>query len=275
MIINTEYFTSQEVRRIFRDKANRQDKLFVALALAKGVLNPRFMQSTPTAVLRISDKEVDAKYGTRMYGNSFLPKFRYKENLKLKRYIPEQQYNPLVKTKIDRSTQLDSGIPLALFTSNMLNDVVGLSERKEIAKYYYIHSLFYNSIAKSRKFKKTSLRIAEGLYAKSTYNFTPEKDGLLDLQEKGRVVVYDVLDSKGKNNAASAFEIATYWKDNFLFDEIILSFDTVDPSVDFSSQIIVILPEIDDSFRGRFERKIRTEFNYNIALNNGFAELTI
>lgn len=275
MIIRNENITTAEVRRLLRDSTNRVDSFFIGLALAKNALNFRFMQSTPTAVKRLQGNEAVGKYGTSRYGNLSIPKLRYKENYNYKRVVPESQYNPLNKTTITNGTKLGKGIQLSAFTNGQLNNTRTLSGRKELAKYFYLQSLLINGFNSNRgKFKKSSLDVVEGLFTAET-NQTLESGGILDLQTKGRAVVYEVKDSKGNNDPAAAFNVATYWKDNMLFDELILSFDTVDPNVGFTAQIIVTMPEVDDKYKGTFRRNVRTEYNYNVALRDGLAEFAV
>jgi len=189
--------------------------------------------------------------------------------------VPESQYNPLNKTTITNGTKLGKGIQLSAFTNGQLNNTRTLSGRKELAKYFYLQSLLINGFNSNRgKFKKSSLDVVEGLFTAET-NQTLESGGILDLQTKGRAVVYEVKDSKGNNDPAAAFNVATYWKDNMLFDELILSFDTVDPNVGFTAQIIVTMPEVDDKYKGTFRRNVRTEYNYNVALRDGLAEFAV
>ena len=68
MIIRNENISVQDVRRLLRDPANRADNLFIGTALAKNVLNFRFMQSTPSAVKRIASTKTEAKDGSVKYG---------------------------------------------------------------------------------------------------------------------------------------------------------------------------------------------------------------
>ena len=275
MIIRNENITTAEVRRLLREPSNRTDSFFLGFALARNALNFRFAQSTPTALKRLNGFEPDAKYGTNRYGRLNIPKLRYLESLNFKFILPESQYNPLNKTEINNGTKIGPRTPISLFTNGLLNNLRTLAERKEIAKYFYLQSLLINAFNSNKsKFRKASLSVVEGLYAPET-NQTLEAGGILDLQTKGRAVVYEVRNTNGELDPAAAFNIATYWKDNMLFDELILSFDTVDPNVDYTAQIIVTMPEVDDKYKGPFRRKVRTEYNYNIALTDGLAEFAV
>lgn len=275
MIIRNENISVQDVRRLLRDPANRADNLFIGTALAKNVLNFRFMQSTPSAVKRISSTKTEAKYGSVKYGNLDIPKLRYKDNLTFKKIVPEQQYNPVTFTEINNGTKLAFNIPLSTFTGEFLKNKTSLLDRKGIAKHFYLQTLLMNGVQNnSGRFSRTNLSVAEGLFTPEA-NYTITDGNILELQTKGRAVVYDVRDNNGANDPAAAFNIAQYWKDSMMFDELILSFDTVDPSVTYTAQIIVTMPEVDDKYTGNFRRLVRTEFNFNSALQNGLAELVV
>jgi len=275
MIIRNENITTADIRRLLRDPANRTDKFLIGFALARGILNTGYAQSTPGSVKRIVSLDPNGKYGTKVYGNSGTRKLKYIDGLKFDKIIPEKQYNPLRATEINNGTKLNSSIPLSLYTGKYINDFSTLDERKQIAKYFYLHSIMMNAVINnSGRFSKHRLSVVEGLYSPET-NQTITSDSILDLQTKGRVAVYEVKGLDGKNDPAATFNVACYWKDSALFDEIILSYDTVDPNVEYTAQIIVTMPEVTDLYKGSFSRNIRTEFNYNTALKNGLAELAV
>lgn len=275
MIIRNENITTTDIRRLLRDPANRADDFLIGFALAKELLNFRYMQSTPTAVKRIQSNEPVGKYGTRIYGNSSVPKLRYIDGLRFKNIIPEKQYNPVLASDITNGTKLGDGIPLSTFAGSALNSKTTVTDRKEVAKYFYLHSMMMNGVRNNTgRFGKHSLIVSEGLYAPET-NQTVTSGSILDLQTKGRAVVYEVRNLEGNLDSAATFNIASYWKDTALFDEIILSYDTVDPSVEYTAQIIVVMPEVSDLYKGTFNRSVRTEYNYNVALKDGLAELVV
>jgi hypothetical protein len=275
MIIRNENISTADIRRLLRDPANRTDEFLIGFALAREVLNFRYMQSTPTAVKRIESKEPLFKYGTTVYGNPTIPKLRYKDGLRFKKIVPEKQYNPVLMTSINNGTKLGQGLSLSTFTGSTLNSKATLADRKKVAKHLYLQTLLLNGVSNNKgRFGKYSVNVAEGLYAPET-NQTVTSGSILDLQTKGRAVVYEVTNLEGKNDPAAAFNVASYWKDTMMFDDLILSYDTVDPSVEYTAQIIVTMPEVTDKYVGDFRRNVQTEYNYNVALKNGLAELAV
>lgn len=275
MIISNENISVAEVRRLLRDPANREDDLLIGTALAKNALNFRFMQSTPTACKRIVPAAPAGKYGTARFGNTNVPKLRYRDNFQYNKIIPEYQYNPVVMSEIRNGTKLGEGLPLSLFTGKYLKSKTSLKDRKGVAKHFYLQTLLMNGVRNnSGRFSKAGLNVVEGLFAPET-GYTITSGNILELQTEGRAVVYNVTNLSGANDPAAAFNIAQYWKDAMLFDELILSYDTVDPSLDYTAHIIVIMPSVDDKYNGNFRRIVKTQYNYNTALENGLAELVV
>lgn len=273
MIINSDSVTTAQIRQLLRDPANREDDLLVGLSLAVGAISPFYAQSTPSACLQIEGPFPTAKYGTGKLGAYGRPKMRYREDIKQKRIVPDPQYNPLRATKTSNGMKLGKGMPLSMFSFSNLSKL-SATEAREFSKYAYLHSLILNGIrANTDRFSKYSIELVECLYYPEE-NQTVTPGSRLDLMRSGRVAVFEVKSKEGSDTSAT-FEVARYIKDNALFEELILSYDTLDPNQRCTGQIIVIMPEVDDFYKGDFRRKVCTEYNFNSALREGLAELTV
>ena len=283
MIIKRPTITTRGVRSKLREPNNRNDDLFINYCISKGVLDPRYKMAAPTGVNRIIGKEPTAKFGTKTYGSSTFKKLKYKEFLGqelLQQVVVENKYNPANMADITSGTKLNKGIRIGPFVANLesqmgqstLNDIKSLEERKKIARHYYMQSLLMTGFVNNEdRFGKYNLVITEGLYLpETTETLTP--DDIKDLATKGRAVVYEVIDSAGQMAPEMTFDVAHYWKDNFLFDNLILSYDTVDPNKPFNAQIVVTMPEVDLYYKGSFSRKVSTEFNFKMLIDDGLAE---
>ena len=281
MIIRRDTITTREVRSKLREPNNREDDMFIAFCVSLGVLNPSFKSDSPGEVKRVVGKDPKAKFGTRMYGQGHTSKNKFKEDLKINRVLPEKQFNPMNKSDISSGTKLGKGIPLGRFVATQslsqatLNDIPNLSERKELARHYYMYAVMMQAFQNSRdKFsQKYSLSVTEGYYLPETTE-TLTSGGIKDLASKGRAVVFEVMDQEGNNAPEKTYEFAVYLKDNHLFEKLILSYDTVDPNTDYNVQVVVTMPEISEKFTGSFSRKIATEYNYNLLVDNALAEVT-
>ena len=271
------YITTPKVRRLFRDPANREDELLIGTALSNGAISPNFVNPIPGSVTRIVGKDPIAKYGTTVYGTSDLfaePKSRYKENLRYKTILPEKQYDPLQQNAIHDFTALGPGITMAKFSGNGLSTKTSFESRQQVAKYFYLHSLLLRAVKTNPgKFGNYNIMVPEGLYKPDAGDPTP--DSILDLQTTGRAVTYMVIGPDGKPSTSGAFEVAHYWKDNALFEKMVLAYDTIDRAIPLTAQIIMVMPEVDSIYVGDYKREVGTEFNYNVALQDGLAKLSL
>lgn len=280
MIIRRDTITTREARAKLREPKNREDNLFISFCVSLGILNPSFKSDQPGEVKRVVGAEPKAKFGTRMYGQGNTSKVKYKEDFQLSRIVPEKQFNPMNKSDISSGTKLGKGITLGRFVATQslsqatLNNIPTLAERKELARHYYMYAYMMQAFQNSRdKFSQNySLSVTEGYYLPETTE-TLTSGGIKDLATKGRAVVFEVMDQEGNNAPEKNFEFAVYLKDNHLFEKLILSYDTVDPNTDYNAQVVVIMPEISEKFTGSFSRKIATEFNYNLLVDNALAEV--
>ena len=54
---------------------------------------------------------------------------------------------------------------------------------------------------------------------------------------------------------------------------MILSYDTVDPTGKLRAQIILIMPELDETFSARYNRKVETHFNNQLQSQDELVEI--
>jgi len=287
--VNFNKITTRQARALLRDPNNRNDGTFVGAIVAKNIIGKDYFVSIAKRMRTYFGKDSKVKYSKKSLINSATIR-RYKENLGLSRILPSPIYDPIKLEKIDTGTKLGGGIPLSLFVSspgtratvNHLNN----SERKQIAKQFYCHVPLIEGFRNSEKFKKHSLIVTEGLVKKQSGESLVAGD-IRDLQTQGRAVVYEVLNSKGQNDAYATFELANYWKDNHLFQGLILHYDSLDPVVEdpisgrfdenvilekdkiYHAEIIVVMPKVDNNYRGIYQRKVRTDINFRTFITDG------
>ena len=287
--INVNKITTRQARALLRDPNNRNDETFIGAMLAKNIIGADYIVSVARRLRTYFGKDAKVKYSKKSLVNSSVIR-RYKENIGLGKILPSPIYDPVKLDKINTGTKLGAGIPLSMFVSspgtratiNHLTD----SERKDIAKRFYCHVPLIEGFRNNQSFKKNSLIVTEGLVKKQDGESLVAGD-IRDLQTQGRVAVYEVLNSKGQNDAYATFELANYWKDNNLFQGLILHYDSIDPVTQnatsgrfdenavldknkvYHAEIIVVMPKVDNYYRGRFERKVRTDINFKTFIDDG------
>ena len=95
------------------------------------------------------------------------------------------------------------------------------------------------------------------------------------MRSKGRAVVFELRDQKGKVDHEATFELAKIWSDAGTFDKLILDYDTYDPSGELNTQIIIEVPDI-KSYNGiKFARNVQTVFNNNVQSNDALVEIQL
>ena len=81
-------------------------------------------------------------------------------------------------------------------------------------------------------------------------------------KEDGRLVAYQVIDREGKIDHSATFDIAEYWKDYCFYEKMLtLDYDIYNPDGSLTSQIVVEMPEVTESFDLNFGLGISTIYN--------------
>tara|TARA_B100000497_G_scaffold123998_2_gene157676 strand:+ start:4364 stop:6874 length:2511 start_codon:yes stop_codon:yes gene_type:complete len=284
--ISNSDIDASKARSRLRDISNRNNSAFISHLLSEGVISRewnspipkgtgRIISSDATPVSSSSDMDrIGSQTENRL--SAFIPK-RANPHI-----LPEEVYNPYKQKEITATTKLAEGITLSKFLGSddptNIDFIRDQSVRVELAKYLYIHARIIKLIQDNKtEFKDVNLEVAESIYRPGpSETITP--GSLNDLKLKGRTVVYNVVDNSGRSNPSRAFEVAVFLKDNSVYDEFILSYDTLDLDLDtgkelLSCRIIITLPEIDKNWVGIFNRKVKTEFNYNDLTSGDMVEV--
>lgn len=275
--IAPQTMTPRAVRSKLRDTANRNNTTFINSLIEEGNLCKDFTTPTPSGIGRVVDGESTSFYADRSANLTketsqvvFIPR-----NI-VKQFVPDPIYNPLnlgrdAITSITAKTKLSGNVSISKFlgTEDPINIKYIRNEetKRQIAKHLYLQTLILNKIQKDQtQFEGVNLEVTEGIYRPGNgETITP--NSINDLKSKGRAVVYKAVDNQGNANQSRLFDIAVYLKDNAYFDQLILSYDTVECDHNglplLTARLIIIMPKLDDSFKGTFRREVFTEFNNN------------
>lgn len=191
-------------------------------------------------------------------------------------WIPNPNFNVFNASSISTSMALARGVKLAMFTGSMGNrgGIGHLSEmeKRQVAMNFSPQADLVNGFKKVGFSETHDLVVTEGIYKpESTEKLTP--NGLKHKATKGRVVVYEVH-GPGGMDPIKTVEVAEYWKDMHLFDELILSYDTLDPhQTAVNAEIIVVMPEI-NSFPVSFKRNVSSTYNYMPLARDALASIS-
>ena len=271
--------TTGVVRSKIRDTANKTNTAFVGQAVAEGVVSPKIAQTAPEGIGRVVSGGSTPKIGQTKIGNAnaytgldpFLPK-KVRVNL-----IPDPLYNPDFQDAITEKTKLAPGVSIAKFLAGSgnatnFNFIKNQQQRRDLARHLYYHAEVLRSVNTNKTaFGNYRLTVVEGIYRPGP-DEKITSGSLNDLKLKGRAVVYQLIDNKGKKDVSAMFDLAEYWKDTLYFDKLILHYDEINPDEELEAQIILVLPEIDTDWKGTFNREVETQYNGNKLANGELVE---
>lgn len=261
--VSSKPLTTSAARSKMRDPVNRGNSTFVSEMLSNQTICVDYNNPTPPGIGRVISGGAVPEDGETPIGNGSIVRRSFKPSESKVELAPDREYNPDYAGQITSSTKLAQGIAIAKFLGSddptNLNFVKSAEERKKIARYYYVHAQIMKSLQlDTDKFKDYTLVVAEGLYRPGPQE-TVTAGSINDLKQKGRAVVYNLVDRTGRSNATTLFDLAAYWKSKIYYDRMILSYDTIDCQL--NARLIVVLPELDANWNGTVTRTVETEFN--------------
>lgn len=181
-------------------------------------------------------------------------------------YTPDPLYNPEFQKEINGRTKLGPGISLSKFLGGYgdqwtINHIGNRQDRLEIARHLYMQAQAMKIVSTDTgQFADLRLIVAEGWY-RAGPNEVLDPTSINYKMTQGRAVVYELIDDEGEINLEKTFDLAVYWKDNLKFEKLILDYDIYDPDGSLNAQIILVMPELDESWNTTFTNEIETRFN--------------
>ena len=183
----------------------------------------------------------------------------------------------------------------------------GSADRKQIARNLVLHAQAMQTIISNPAFYEYRLIVSEGIYEPNPIHQVQETpvgtqeeakklahgkgpDGWLakipvyqgekptansinDLRRTGRAVVYQLIDKNGKTDPQKTFDLAVFWKDYINYDKLTLDYDTFSPSGELTSQIVLEMPKVLDSWDVKFKFDIETTYNGELQTKNELLEI--
>lgn len=188
-------------------------------------------------------------------------------------YLVDPVYNPQFRSSINSSTKLAPGITCAKFlgspgTRTQFEQIT--VDRTQIARNLYLQAQAMRAVIQNSDFNNHRLIVAEGVY-KPALQESPS--GINELKQDGRAVVYQLIGKDGKIDRRKSFDLAVYWKDFLQFDKLVLDYDTFDPSGEFSTQVVLIMPTVNETFDISFKKEVETVYNGKLQSKNELLEI--
>ena len=289
-------YTTEEVRAKMREKTNRDFGEFTAYQVASGVLNSNYVNAVPEKFGKVSvTSTAQSQRGLNQIGQvrgvSQVQKFKTDQRKIKFNIVPELKFkNAIIDPfNVNTNTIINHDFSIGKFIgindhgkfNTLSNDV-----KQQIAKNYFIMSELMKTVSNSNHtptdFESYSLEVVEGYYAPETYGVgAPGKlqeekltaDSILDLRNKGRAIVFELRNQKGQIDLEKTFDLALAWVEVGYFDNLILDYDSYDPSGELNAQIIIAIPEITNFTNIKFERQVQTLYNNNVQSNDALVEV--
>lgn len=281
--LSTTDMTSKEIRSKLRDLNNRNNDAFISNAVATGKLNSGYSTTTAPSVGRISGRSGTQRRGSTRIGNRGSNNFGDFTPSGIpanKRFVPDLSYIILNTDNVTSSTKIAEGVTVSNFlsgsgeTSNF--NTTRKEDRAKIARNLQANAYamkWVNNNRTSGTFADYTLNVVEGYYVPSATE-TLEADDIKDLATKGRAVVYELINNNsGQVDNRKTYELAVYLKDVIQYDKLILDYDNYDPFGSINAQLIITVPEINESYTTVFDRQIETRFNNAVQSNSDFVEV--
>ena len=274
--LSNQTLTAKACRSKLRDPANRANQTFIGSLLEEGTLCEEYNNPTPPGIGRIIDGESTTFQASRAADALHVTNnVIYIPRNVVKQFVPDPIYNPLNLgfesiTSVTAKTKLGPNISVSKFlgTEDPVNIKYIRDEeiKRDILKHLYLQTIILKKVQENTTdFEGVTLEVTEGLYRPGSGE-TVTPGSINDLKSKGRAVVYKAVNIEGNTVNSRLFDIAAMLKDNAYYEQLILSYDTIECSDDqpiLSARLICTMPEVDDNFEGTFKRDVKTEFNGN------------
>jgi len=277
--------STTETRAKLRDSGNRSNVKFVGSQVSRKIISPNYAIPSPSKIGRVDNETgtpVSAETPVGIQGAlSWVEKFIPSKNEFLDFFNVSSMYDPNMQidtegmmdfdeaAKIGPATPLGSGIPMSTFLGGIgdrsnLNKISSSGEKLDLAIQYTLQAQAYSSVLRNKDiFGDFRLVVVEGLYVPSPGETVTPKS-INETKMNGQTVVYELHDSEGKISPEKTYDLAVYWKDSLNYDELILDYDHYDPNGSLNVQIILTMPEIDNSYSiisGKPANKLSTLYN--------------
>lgn len=284
--------TTAEARCKLKNPANLSNAAFINDLFGRGVISDDIAKSVPPAIGRSSSADGSYAYmpekfiknGAGQGSNKLVAGQRvYKELFPSMKYDPTKIPNTGPKS-INGKTLIGKGIPISTFLSGIggsttLNHIDNYDDRLAIARQLLLQTEVIETCKNhTGKFADFKCVVTEGIY-KPDIDETVTAGSIKDLAQSGRAITYELFDQYNRSYPDITFEYAEYLSEFMSgFDKIILNYDQLNPNDnDITSQIIVIMPEVDENYSIKDKRplkfEVETRFNNNILSNTDLIEV--
>ena len=278
--------STTEYRAYLRQEYNLQNSTVICNAIASGKLSPDYSKTTPPQIGRSSPKGTTEYRGATRIGNGVngdsYSKFKAPQDNTLASFTPEIIIDN--STTVNQSTKLADGVSIATFTGarGQLGNInkVSVLNRPQIARNLQLNAEILKRIRdnKDTDFKDFRLVPIEAIYNPTSVDTLQSSwvNSINYYRSQGRAVIYELLNSNGEIAYEATFDLAVKLKNTNIFQKLILDHDHMDPSGKLNTQLILIMPNLDENYDvtdGDFSRNVETRYNGKVHSNSDLIEI--
>ena len=288
----------KQIRAKIKDDNNAADDSFLKYIYGREKINPEFNKKIPTNVGR----SFDGSQAYTPFENMNGPTVSIKSQRHPKELLPDSRYNPIFIRQtatwhqqsqatsldfIDSKTLVGYGIPISTFLDGPISELdfttdLNKKTRLDLAKQLVLQAEVIKFAKNTPQFANDyHLVVEEGVYI-SEAGENLKEGSIPDLAKTGRAIVYAMYNTPGgratyesiKTDLTASFEFATRLASSlFAYDKIILNYDNIGEFL--HAQIIVTMPEVDDSFKfvTTPTMGLETRFNNKVLSNTDLVEI--
>lgn len=262
--VSNRALTPEEARAMLLEESNAQNAEFMAALQRDGSLSENYNNNVPPGLGR--SNRMDGSTSTAPYGGTTGPygggRF-ISGSREYRGFSPDSTYDPQTidprggVNAITSRTLVGNGIPISTFlgmhgSAPNLTHLGTFEERQALARQLLLQAEVIKLCRNDEdQFKDFRIIVTSGVIIPNSGERLTE-GSVRYLQQNGRAIVYTLYNARNENEVSATYEFAEHLANNlFGFDKIIVTYDNFDPrreSRQLTSQIVVVMPEVDNTY---------------------------
>ena len=269
--------TTGEVRARLRNSNNLSKSGFINRQIADKVLSEDYALTVPPGLGRIVSSKPSTVRGKNVISTQNAAYGKFLPRQPKNDFVPDPQYIITDDNVILPSTKLSDKISLSKFLSGRgnkvtLNHITINADKIIAARNLQQQTMAIEAFNNNLQFINYRLVVIEALYKAGPGETL---DDLSTLSKNGQSTAYQVINDKGLVDLPKTFELAEYWKNSLRFEKLILDYDSYNVDKSLSAQVMVVMPNITETYEPEYKNQIETRYNNNIQSKSDLVEIKL
>ena len=269
--------TTGEVRARLRNSNNLSKSGFINRQIADKVLSEDYALTVPPGLGRIVSSKPSTVRGKNVISTQNAAYGKFLPRQPKNDFVPDPQYIITDNNVILPSTKLSDKISLSKFLSGRgnkvtLNHITINADKIIAARNLQQQTMAIEAFNNNLQFINYRLVVIEALYKAGPGETL---DDLSTLSKNGQSTAYQVINDKGLVDLPKTFELAEYWKNSLRFEKLILDYDSYNVDKSLSAQVMVVMPNITETYEPEYRNQIETRYNNNIQSKSDLVEIKL